>query len=83
MKRNPFSHPFKPNFLGIVNIEALNGYITALNEIQKHIAEVTGHDPDKRYIDAVEILERITATINELQPILEKEKNDIENLFNR
>lgn len=77
----PLNHPFKANFLGIVNIEAINGYVACLTALLDYLKEKTEFNPDKRFIDAVDLLDKITATNDELRPIIEKEKNDIENLF--
>jgi hypothetical protein len=64
---NPFNHGCSPDYP-----EKILGASAILNDLQKHIADVTQYKPENRYIDSVEILDRISDTLDELRPMLEK-----------
>ncbi len=80
MKAKPFKHDFSNPF--ITDVNGITGYLAALRQIYLHIADVTEFKPEKRYIDAVDILDRITETTKELEPILEKEQSELKTLLN-
>ena len=67
----PFDHGFKDTD---IDIKGINGFMKCLNSVYNHIAEVTEFNPAKRMIDAVDILDKIAATSDELSILLDKEK---------
>lgn len=60
----PFDHPFNTPE---IDIKTMNGYLSCLVALQRYIEKATEFNPGKRYIDAIDILNKITATNNELQ----------------
>ena len=68
-----FEHNFNTPF-GIVDINGIQGFIKCMNEIYKHIESVTNFNPAKKYIDAVPLLNKMSATSAELAELLNKEQ---------
>lgn len=80
-KKPIMAQPFNHNFIysaGVINIAGINGYTKALSEIQRHIAEVTKWKPENRLIDSVALLERITATLEALTPLMNHAANELQ-----
>lgn len=71
-----FKHNFKTIF-GVIDTAGINGYTQCLNEVYKHIAAVTEFNPAKRFIDAVDILDKIAATNGELSQLMAEEAENI------
>lgn len=74
-----FEHNFKSK-LGIIDVNGINGYIQALSAVYKHIAEATQWNPEKRFIDAVPILDKISNTNAELQALMQQEQASLKEL---
>jgi len=75
----PFEHKFK-NAFGIIDTQGISGYLQALKALYNHIAEVTEMNPEKRYIDAVDLLDRISATNAELKSLMEQAEKELKEL---
>lgn len=79
----PFEHDLIPtNPFEEVDLHGILGYQKALTAVFNHLAKVTQFKPENRYVDAVEIIDRITATTDQLAPILQREQDRIHNLLN-
>ena len=65
---------FKHNLdnFGIANIDRAQGFIECLGEVLNYIDELTGFNPEKRYIDAVALLDIIKNTSDELAELLSR-----------
>ena len=71
--------PYEFNFrqpLGLIDVEGINGYLQALTAVYNQVKELTEFKPEKRMIDAVEILDKITATTKELEKLLEEAREE-------
>lgn len=76
MKKSfPFPHPYNN---GRPNIQEMNGYTKCLMDLMNYIQGVTEDNPEKRMIDSVQILEKITETCKEFSAIFEKEKAQLD-----
>ncbi len=73
----PFEHKFK-NAFGIIDTQGIGGYLQALQALYNHIAEATEFKPEKRYIDAVDLLDRISATNADLKPLMEQAEKELQ-----
>lgn len=60
-----FKHGLLPT-----DVEQILGYTKCLNSFYKHLATVTDFKPEKRYVDAVEMLDIIAETNKELSGLL-------------
>lgn len=67
----PFKHDFN-TIVGLVDAAGMNGYLKALKAVLDHVEQVTKFNPELRYIDSVELLERIIATNAELLELMEQ-----------
>lgn len=70
------------NFATPLNETTLNeisGYLAALRGLYQFIETETQFDPNKRYIDSVKLLEAISATTDELQPMMKEYLNEMQN----
>ena len=47
----------------------INGYLRCMQSLLRHLEEVTGFKKENRYIDSVELLDRITETNNQLHKL--------------
>jgi hypothetical protein len=79
MRTEPFPHGFTERF-GHIPIDQIEGYQLALKHIYDHIFEVTQMKPEHRYIDSVHILDRLSATTDELIPLLEEAEKQLQEL---
>lgn len=64
-------------------VEKLGGYNQCLKDMLGLIKSITGHDPNKRMIDAVVILEKIEATAQYNSTILKKAQQDLDSIKDR
>lgn len=80
MNAKPFPHNYETIF-GVTDISGINGYSKCLRQLYAHLAEVTEFNPAKRYIDAAELLERISATCIELSSIMATEQAKLQEEF--
>lgn len=71
-----FRHNFK-SASGIIDISGITGYLQCLDAIYQHIEEATKFKPENRQIDAVSILDNITATTKELGELLSEALRDL------
>jgi hypothetical protein len=71
-----FNHSFKSP-LSDNDIQQMNGFILALRALQGRLEEMTQYRPEKRYIDAIELLEAITATTDEFNPMMAEAQREI------
>jgi hypothetical protein len=71
-----FNHSFKTP-LSDNDIQQMNGFILALRALQDRLGEMTQYKPEKRFIDAVELLEAITATTSEFEPLMKDAQNEL------
>lgn len=67
MKTTSFNHNFTSK-----DVNAIMGYNKCLRDVYSLLAEKTEFNPAKRMVDAVDILEKIEATSDELSGLLEK-----------
>ena len=74
--------PFKHNFKS-TDIEQILGFQKALGQIFEHLKAKTRFDPAKRYVDSVEILDRIMETNIELSNLLKEAQTNLETLKNK
>lgn len=77
MNTQAFEHNFKTAY-GSIDVAAMHGYRSALTHVLNYLAEVTEWNPNKRFIDAVPLLEKIEATANELTKLLQEEKENLQ-----
>lgn len=71
MNTTPFDHGFKHgSFNTYVGYEML-GYNRAMIEVLNYLHKTTDFKPENRYIDAVPLLEQISATLGEITAIYE------------
>lgn len=81
--KKPFDHGFKESKLyGIIDVDGINGYSKCLADVIKHIRDVTDFSPGNRYIDSVQLLDRITLTLSELSNLLCKEDAKLSEIKN-
>ncbi|MEO7048958.1 MAG: hypothetical protein ABI091_26885 [Ferruginibacter sp.] len=71
--QNSFEHGFK-NEIPKLDVHAIKGYQKCLTHFYSLIAEMTEYNPAKRMIDAVVLLDKISATSDDLKRILEMEQ---------
>jgi hypothetical protein len=64
------------------NIHEMNGFILAMRSFQKELAEMTEWKPEKRMVDAVVLLDKISATIDEFNPLMEAAKKQLTEIHN-
>lgn len=84
MNTKPFDIPaLNPNPFNIVNMDRLLGAEDMLTALLKFLHEETQYKPENRYIDSVKLLDKITATTSAIEPVLERERNDLEGLFTK
>lgn len=60
-----FKHNFKTP-LGVIDVNGIHGYNQCLKEVLDYLLKVTKSNPEKRFIDAADLSEKIEATANEL-----------------
>ncbi len=70
-----FNHDLD-NF-GITNIDRAQGFIDCLGEVLKYIEEITELKPEKRYIDAVRLIDVIKNTSDEIRVLLNKAEKEL------
>ena len=75
----PLNHGFR-NPLTEKQMSEVLGYTKSLRDMVNHLKDVTGFDPEKRRVDAVELLESLMATGNQLTKVFETEKANLLNL---
>ncbi len=68
MKTTPFSHDYKSPTTAEQTTEII-GYSKALTALLRRLEELTEGNPEKRMIDACDLLDSIVATNNQLQAI--------------
>lgn len=73
MENKPFDHGYQ-NPISEKSMSEILGYIKCLRDLYNHVKDETQFNPDKRFIDSVTILDKITATSGELEAIFEKER---------
>jgi len=54
-------------------VNEMSGYLQALQSVFHYVGEITEYNPEKRYIDAAALIEKITATCAELAPMFAAE----------
>ncbi len=69
----------KPFEYKLDNLTEIRGFTKCMDVVLKYIEEVTQFKPEKRMIDAVPLLDKITATNKELSELLKKESEEIQN----
>lgn len=68
---------FKHN-LSFSEIEQVLGYSKCLGNLYSYIAAKTAFNPEKRMIDAVDLLDTITATNDEITELMKAAKYNLE-----
>jgi len=71
---------FKHNLdnFGIANIDRAMGFIDCLREVLNYIEEVTEFKPEKKYINATELLDIIINTNNEFTKLLNRAEIELQ-----
>lgn len=72
------STPFKHN-LTSDNLAGLYGYGDCLKGLLQYIHETTGFNPEKRYIDSVDLLDKIAASSADVSRLLKEAEVKIKN----
>jgi hypothetical protein len=68
-------HPFKLPISG--NIDEIKGFSDALNQLLNYIASETQGKPENRFIDSVRLLNKISATTDELTRNYEQQQREL------
>lgn len=76
----PFKHDFN-TIVGLVDMAGVKGYTQCLQALYDHVKQVTKFNPELRYIDSVELLERIIATNTELAELVTQSMNSSEHII--
>ena len=74
--------PFKHN-LTSDNIEGIQAYGSLLNELLSYVQDATEYNPEKRMIDSVPLLDKISASCAEIKNLLNDAKNKLETIKNK
>ena len=61
---------FKHSYKGTTDVQGITGFQNAIREVFNYLAEVTQFNPEKRFIDAVPLLDLIGNTNAELAQVL-------------
>lgn len=75
----PFEHGFTDKE---IDINGIRGFGKCLSELYKYLAQKTEFNPEKRMIDAVDLLEKISATSDELTALYNKEQTRLNSIIN-
>lgn len=75
--QDPFTHDITSE-----QPEQILGYTKCLQNFFDQIKSMTDFNPDKRYIDSVVLLEKITATLGKNEAILDKARGQLNDLKN-
>ena len=59
------------------NIDKVNGYLYALQDFLKYMEQLTGFNPDKRFVDSVDIVNAISETNAELTKVSQAVEKDL------
>lgn len=65
-----FKHGFTEPITAL-QVNEMAGYMSALRGLYNQLAEMTEFKPEKRMVDAVILLDMISATSDELTPLME------------
>jgi hypothetical protein len=77
---NAFNHNFqKP--INMQTFHEMNGYIYCMRALMMKLQEMTQFKPEKRMVDSVELLEAITATQVEFEPLVQDFKERLQNEY--
>ena len=60
------------------NIDKVNGYLYALQDFLKYMEQLTGFNPDKRFVDSVDIVNAISETNSELIKVSREHEKELE-----
>jgi len=80
METKAFKHDFKELF-GTIDVMGIRGYQQCLLALYRYLADKTNYDPAKRMIDAIELLDALTKTNEELGELLKEAETEINNLL--
>lgn len=75
----PFNHGFT-NPLSDKTMAEMIGYSKAMRNLYDHLESVTGFKPENRMIDSVILLDKITASVNSIQEVIDKEQDAVDNM---
>lgn len=70
------SEPFKPDFRS-EQVKEMAGYSKALQDLNIYLQVITEYKPEKRFIDAVPLLDGISLASGKINALLEESKNDL------
>jgi len=68
---------FNHNYNASTDIERIAGYTECLDALFETLRELTQFKPEKRLVDAVELLDKITGTNEELGKVLHEIRGDL------
>ena len=74
-----FKHDLK-KVDGSIDINEVGGYTKCLKSLLRFLEEETNFNPDKRFIDSVNILDRITNTNAELSELMREVKSNLQTI---
>lgn len=76
-----YKNRFKESSLVPVNIMEVRGYQLALADFLEYLKEKTEFNPDKRMVDAVELLDSITETNGAIGKVLSQQEFELKETF--
>lgn len=77
-----YKNRFKPSAFAPINIDEINGYREALEDILSFLKEKTEFNPAKRMVDSVDILDSISETSGKITELYQRAEMELQGAFN-